>query len=193
MINDNLFLRYEFKYFINSKISKEIFDQSLNFMKIDDFALNNKNKRYLVRSLYFDNDQYHNFFEKVDGIKSRKKFRLRSYDKDLTSKNPVFLEMKGRALDRIIKKRLMIDKKDIKYFETLKNLDELHNKYKDSSLIKEFIYDVKKKNIKPKILIDYNRRPLINRFGLYFRLTFDSDLDTSKTSYLFENKNSSFP
>ena len=188
MINDNLFLRYEFKYFINSKISKEIFDQSLNFMKIDDFALNNKNKRYLVRSLYFDNDQYHNFFEKVDGIKSRKKFRLRSYDKNSDSKNPVFLEMKGRAQDRIIKKRVMIDKNDIKYFETLKNLDELHNKYKDSSLIKEFIYDVKKKNIKPKILIDYNRRPLINRFGLYFRLTFDSDLDTSKTSYLFENK-----
>jgi hypothetical protein len=188
MINDNSFLRYEFKYFINSKISNEIFNQSLNFMKIDNFALNNKDKRYLVRSLYFDNGQYHNFFEKVDGIKIRKKFRLRSYDKNSDSKNPVFLEMKGRAQDRIIKKRVMIDKNDIKYFETLKNLDELNNKYKNTNLIKEFIYDVKKKNIKPKILIDYNRRPLINKFGLYFRLTFDSDLVTSKTSYLFENK-----
>ena len=78
MINDNLFFRYEFKYFISSKISNEIFNQSLNFMKIDNFALKNKNKGYLVRSLYFDNDQYNNFFEKVDGIKIRKKFRLRS-------------------------------------------------------------------------------------------------------------------
>ena len=104
MINDSLFLRYEFKYFMNSKISNEIFNQSLNFMKIDNFALNNKNQRYLVRSLYFDNDQYHHFFEKVDGINIRKKFRLRSYDKDSASKNPVFLEMKGRAQDRIIKK-----------------------------------------------------------------------------------------
>lgn len=187
MINDNLFLRYEFKYFISSKISNEIFNQSLNFMKIDNFALKNKNKGYLVRSLYFDNDQYNNFFEKVDGIKIRKKFRLRSYDKYSASKYPVFLEMKGRALDRIIKKRVLLDKNDINYFETLKNLDELNNKYKNTNLIKEFIYDVKRKNIKPKIVIDYNRKPLVNKFGLYFRLTFDSDLVTSKTGYLFEN------
>ena len=188
MINDNLFLRYEFKYFISSKISNEIFNKSLNFMKIDNFALKNKNKGYLVRSLYFDNDQYDNFFEKVDGIKIRKKFRLRSYDKYSVSKYPFFLEMKGRVLDRIIKKRVLLDKNDIKYFETLKNLDELNNKYKDTNLIKEFIYDVKRKNIKPKIVIDYNRKPLVNKFGLYFRLTFDSDLVTSKTGYLFENQ-----
>tara|TARA_Y200000002_G_C22497837_1_gene585823 strand:- start:113 stop:406 length:294 start_codon:yes stop_codon:yes gene_type:complete len=37
-------------------------------------------------------------------------------------------------------------------------------------------------------MIDYNRRPLINKFGLYFRLTFDSDLVTSKTNSLFEDK-----
>ena len=66
-------MRYEFKYFMSSKISQEIFRQSLNFMKIDNFALKNKNQKYLVRSLYFDNNDYSNFFEKVDGIKIRKK------------------------------------------------------------------------------------------------------------------------
>jgi len=187
MINNNIFLRYEFKYFMSSKISQEIFRQSLNFMNIDNFALKNKNQEYLVRSLYFDNNDYSNFFEKVDGIKIRKKFRLRSYDKNLNSKSPVFLEMKGRSHDRIIKKRIMIDKTDIKYFESLKNLNELSKKY-NSDLIKDFIYDVKRKNIKPKIMIDYNRRPLINKFGLYFRLTFDSDIVSTKTEYLFENK-----
>ena len=187
-MNKNFFLRYEFKYFMNSKISNDIFNQSLNFMNIDSYALKKKNHRYLVRSLYFDNDEYSNFFEKVDGVKVRKKFRLRSYDKDFSSKNPVFFEMKGRAQDRVIKKRILIDKKDIKYFETLNNLDELYKKYKNDSLIEDFIYDVKKKNIKPKIMIDYNRQPLINKFGLYFRLTFDSDLITTKTNHLFENK-----
>ena len=72
MINNNFFLRYEFKYFMSSKISQEIFRQSLNFMSIDNFALKNKNQKYLVRSLYFDNNDYSNFFEKVDGIKIRK-------------------------------------------------------------------------------------------------------------------------
>ena len=191
MINNNFFLRYEFKYFMSSKISDEIFNQSLNFMNIDNYAQFNKDNKYLVRSLYFDNDDYNNFFEKVDGIKLRKKFRLRSYDKQLNSKIPIFLEMKGRVHDRIIKKRLLIDRNDLKYFEKLNNLEELYKKYNKNTLIKDFIYDVKKKRIKPKIMIDYNRRPLINKFGLYFRLTFDSDLITSKSKHLFYNKDKS--
>lgn len=176
---------------MSSKISDEIFNQSLNFMNIDNYAQFNKDNKYLVRSLYFDNDDYNNFFEKVDGIKIRKKFRLRSYDKQLNSKIPIFLEMKGRVHDRIIKKRLLIDRNDLKYFEKLNNLEELYKKYNKNTLIKDFIYDVKKKRIKPKIMIDYNRRPLINKFGLYFRLTFDSDLITSKSNHLFYNKDKS--
>ena len=144
MIDNRIFLRYEFKYFMSSKISNEIFNQSLNFMNIDNFASKSKNHKYLVRSLYFDNNDYSNFFEKVDGIKVRKKFRLRSYGKSINSKSPVFFEMKGRAHDRIIKKRIMIDKNDIKYFETLKNLDELSKKYNGNDLIKDFIYDARK-------------------------------------------------
>ena len=71
---------------------------------------------------------------------------------------------------------------------------ELSKKYNGNDLIKDFIYDVKRKNIKPKIMIDYNRRPLINKFGLYFRLTFDSDLISTKTGNLFENaKKFKFP
>ena len=187
MISNNLFLRYEFKYFLNSQISNEIFSQSLNFMNIDNYAIKNNNE-YFVRSLYFDNDDYSNFFEKVDGVKIRKKFRLRCYDKNSLSINPIFLEMKGRVHDRIIKKRVLINRNDIKYFETLKNLETLNQKYGYNSLINEFIYDVKKKNIKPKIMIDYNRKPLINKFGLYFRLTFDSNLVTNRRNYLFDNK-----
>lgn len=187
MISNNLFLRYEFKYFLNSQISNEIFSQSLYFMNIDNYAIKNNNE-YFVRSLYFDNDDYSNFFEKVDGVKIRKKFRLRSYDKSSLSKNPIFLEMKGRVHDRIIKKRVLINRNDIKYFETLKNLETLNQKYGYNSLINEFVYDVKKKNIKPKIMIDYNRKPLINKFGLYFRLTFDSNLVTNRRNYLFDNK-----
>lgn len=189
MMNNNLLLRYEFKYFITNKISEEILKQSLHFMNIDNYAKKNKDHKYLVRSLYYDNNDYGNFYEKVDGIKIRKKFRLRSYDKNIKSKSPIFLEMKGRVHDRIIKKRIQINKNDTKYFETLTNLDELSTKYKGNDLIKEFIFDVRKKNIKPKIMIDYKRQPLINRHGLYFRLTFDSDLITTKKNYFFDDKN----
>ena len=44
----------------------------------------------------------------------------------------------------------MIDKTDIKYFESLKNLNELSKKY-NSDLIKDFIYDVKRKILSQKL------------------------------------------
>jgi len=54
-------------------------------------------------------------------------------------------------------------------------------------MIKNFIFDSSRKNLKPLVLVDYKRRPYINKFGLYFRLTFDTNLLTSKTNNLFSN------
>lgn len=187
MKENQLFTRYEFKYLIKNKIAKIIFQDALNFMNIDKFS--KKKDGYFVRSLYFDNQDYDNFFEKVDGIKHRKKFRIRTYSKELNPEYPVYLEAKGRVEDRVFKKRFKIEVNDLKFFYQKKNFNYLLEKYKDNPLIKEFIYDVLRKNIVPKILIDYVRKPLINKNGLYFRLTFDSDLKSSKTNTLFQNKN----
>jgi len=193
MINTQTFFRYEFKYFVNSKLSNIIFKEANNFMKVDEHAAINKNKGYFVRSLYFENKDYDNFYEKVDGVKLRKKFRLRTYSNKFNKETLIFLEMKGRNKDRVLKERVKIDNEDLVYFYSLKNLHELSLKYKTNSLINDFIYDVYKKRIKPRILIDYNRKPLINNNGLYFRLTFDSDLVSSESKYLFESNSFNFP
>ena len=187
MIDNQLFTRYEFNYLVNNNIANKIYKDSLNFMQQDKFA--RENNGYFVRSLYFDNYEYDNFFEKVDGIKYRKKFRIRTYNIEKITKNPIYLEAKGRVEDRIFKKRFQIDNNDLDFFYEKKKMDTLLSKYKNNSLIYEFIFDVMRKNISPRILIDYNRRPLINKHGLYFRLTFDSDLKSSKTKSLFQNNN----
>jgi len=186
MKENQLFTRYEFKYLISNKIAGEIFNQSLNFMKLDEFAL--ENKAYDVRSLYYDNYDFDNFFEKVDGIKFRKKFRIRTYGKKFQKLNPIYLEAKGRVQDRIFKKRFKIESEDLTYFYSIKKTGHLLNKYKNNQLIKEFIYDTYKKRIKPRVLIDYKRKPLVNKHGLYFRLTFDSELISAKSKVLFNEK-----
>lgn len=185
MKENQLFTRYEFKYLIKNKIADIILNDALNFMEYDQFAIDKKG--YFVRSLYFDNSDYDNFFEKVDGIKHRKKFRIRTYNKTDSKNNPIYLESKGRVEDRVFKKRFKIESSDLKFFYKNKNIDYLLKKYEKNSLINEYTFDVLRKNIQPKILIDYRRKPLINKHGLYFRLTFDSDLKSSKTNSLFHN------
>lgn len=196
MINDKLFSRYEFKYLLSSKESQLIFNQALRFMKIDDYALNKNNQGYTVRSLYYDNDNYDNFYEKVDGIRFRKKFRLRTYSTSFFKESKIFLEMKGRNQNRVLKRRIEVNKNDFEIFNNLDNLKNLSNVYTNiykSDLFKEFLFDYYKKKLKPKIIIDYNRIPLINKHGLYFRLTFDKNIFTGVSKSLFTNKNFYFP
>ena len=77
-MEDNTTLqRYEFKYFLKKKLSDEIVNQVKKFMNIDTYADSTPNKKYFVRSVYFEDDFNSNFDEKVDGHRIRKKFRFR--------------------------------------------------------------------------------------------------------------------
>lgn len=175
MLENKTLQRYEFKYFLNPKISDQIKNDVKKFMNLDKFASSLPNNNYFVRSIYFDDEFNSNFDEKVDGYRIRKKFRLRCYDKNLT-KSPIYLETKGRNLERTYKRRVKIDEKDFDLILRDKSLNDLLNKYPNNPTIKDFIFEVYKKKLKPKVLIDYNREPFINNHGLYFRLTFDQNL-----------------
>ena len=65
--------------------------------------------------------------------------------------------------------------------------------YPNNIIINDFVFDSIKKKIKPCVLIDYKRRPYINNFGLYFRLTFDRNIVSSKSKILFSNEKKSTP
>ena len=63
------FSRYEFKFLLSQKKAMQIENEIKSFMILDENAFNKKDKKYFVRSLYFDTPEYSNFYEKVDGIK----------------------------------------------------------------------------------------------------------------------------
>jgi len=186
--DNEIFSRFEFKYIIKKNVSEAIQNEVKNFTKIDSYA-SNKSK-YLVRSLYFDNNLFTNFHEKVDGIKKRYKFRIRTYTDHDDFNTPLFLEMKGRNNLRTYKVRTKINKNDLNLFYKQKNLLDLKHKYLNNKLIEQYIFDSYKKKIIPKVLIDYNRLPLINKNGLYFRLTFDSNIKACSSNNIFNSTNS---
>ena len=98
--------------------------------------------------------------------------------------------MKGRNNLRTYKVRTKINKNDLNLFYKQKNLLDLKHKYLNNKLIEQYIFDSYKKKIIPKVLIDYNRLPLINKNGLYFRLTFDSNIKACSSNNIFNSMNS---
>ena len=181
------FSRFEMKYIVNEATSKMLQDEIKNFMIYDGFA--NIENYYFVRSLYFDNKLNSNFNEKVDGVRSRHKFRIRTYSKSFDA--PVFIELKGRENKRTYKLRHEIQPENLELFYNKKKYFELKKIYPNNSLIEKFIFDSYKKNLVPKVLVDYNRTPFINKSGLYFRLTFDKNILSLKNLSLFSNVSAS--
>ena len=179
------FSRFEMKYIIRKSISESIQKEIRNFMIYDGYANKELKKNYFVRSLYFENNNYSNFNEKVDGVKLRHKYRIRTYSNKLDKNTPIFLELKGRENLRTYKTRFFIEQNDLNLFFEKKNYFKLKKTYSDNYLIEQFIFDCYRKNLSPKILVDYNRTPYINKSGLYFRLTFDNNIVSLSNSSLY--------
>ena len=66
--------RYEFKYFLQKDTAEEIKNHASKFMILDKFADLELNRKYLVRSIYFEDEFNSNFDEKINGYRIRKKF-----------------------------------------------------------------------------------------------------------------------
>ena len=146
----------------------------MHFMQYDNFVKNKKDKSYFVRSLYFEKKENDNFYEKIDGLKFRKKYRIRSYSKSF-NKN-IFLEQKAKDNDRVFKKRISL-KKNI-FDKIIKNqINDVNFKSSNEiNFYEDFTFKVLKKKEYPKIIIDYDRKPLISDYDSFFRISIDYNL-----------------
>jgi len=171
------FSRYEFKYIISNQLAEQIESEVSYFMKYDGYVDPSMGNRYIVRSLYFENELFTNFNEKVDGMKKRKKYRLRTYSRNKEENSLFFLEEKGRINERTYKNRLKINNSDLELiFNAKKYAKAVLTSYPKNPLIRSFAYESIRKDLKPMILVDYLRRPYLNNHGLLFRATFDSNI-----------------
>lgn len=174
------FSRFEFKYLIADDKRKEFERELGHFVEFDPFVEQTERHRYFVRSLYYDDPHYSAFFDKVDGLKKRSKFRLRTYSSDSNDNAPQFLEIKGRHNQLVYKHRTPVQVPGDKDPTQVLLLDP-----QDDRVRRQFIFDYYKKQLQPAALIDYWRRPYISKWDPEFRLTFDMDLQVSHTNKLF--------
>ena len=171
------FARFEFKYLLSDKLRKEIESELQYFMTLDPFVEGRSDSQYFVRSLYFDDPTYSAYFDKMEGLHSRSKFRIRTYADESDKAAPCFLEIKGRHNNLVYKHRVELGfQSDSDWSDKTDLIKATMASEKNNPILAQFEFDLMRKRLRPCALIDYQRRPYISIYDSEFRLTFDSDL-----------------
>lgn len=169
--------RHEIKFLI-SKQSAELLKYKLSlFMKKD----HHYDDYYNIRSLYFDDLYNSAYYEKIDGIMEREKYRIRIYNLD---KNFISLELKGKDNDLTYKKRDLITLEEYNY---IINKEYEKITVNDRKVLNDFIYKSKMENLIPSIIVDYNRLAFVYDVE-DIRVTFDEEIKSGIHNHnLFDN------
>jgi SPX domain protein involved in polyphosphate accumulation len=179
------FARYEFKYLLNLEQRQAIEAEIQHFMSVDGHVMPELDNQYFVRSLYFDSPNSQAFFDKIDGLKTRRKYRVRTYVRLADPDVPIFLEEKGRHNERTYKHRVQLNEGQTASFISTKFSTELIEAFSGIEVAESFIVDAMQKRLEPKILVDYLRRPYTSHFDANFRVTFDQNICATETKSLF--------
>ena len=90
--SENYNWRFELKYRLDNFQYQKLRIAIHPYMKTDYFTRTAPQKKYLVRSLYFDTYHYNLNYKKVSGDNERVNFRLRTYSEDINDNGDIRTE-----------------------------------------------------------------------------------------------------
>ena len=131
---------------------------------------------YIIRSLYFDTIYDDDFFEKLEGIETRRKIRLRIYD---PKHNFAMLEMKQKQGASQRKRSLKMSKQDAEAlirgeYDVLLHYEE--------EFARECYGLMQTRCYRPKTIVQYNRKAYIAKENK-IRVTFDNNIVATETNF----------
>lgn len=175
--------RHELKFKISNVCAEVLKSQLSLILDKDKNALSDGS--YVIKSLYFDDINSNSYYEKLDGVLYRKKFRIRIYNDD---DNFIRLEKKMKHNNLTSKEQMLISKGIYS-----KILDGKINEIKNpEGLLEEFLNDIKLKGLFPSIIVEYNRVAFIYPVS-DVRITFDSNIKSGLYNYdLFDDKSPTY-
>lgn len=137
---------------------------------------------YMIRSLYFDTLNSDDFYNKVDGLELRRKIRLRIYDPD---DNYAYLELKQKQGNYQKKESLKLTKEEA---IRLIHLDYDVLLTKNDKFASEMYTIMSREHYVPKAINQYRRKAYVLEENST-RITFDSDIRGTETSFDLFDKN----
>lgn len=169
------FNRFELKYLLTLPQAEQVKTALRAYLTPDEHG--GSSGSYPLTSLYYDSPDYRCYWEKVDGIKFRRKLRIRVYDTEaaLTDATPVYVEIKQR-LNRVTQKRRAV----LPYGAALQLCNERQipdYAPDDKAVIDEVYAYLWQYNLRPASLVRYQRQALVGTdYDIGLRVTFDTQL-----------------
>ncbi|WP_435129849.1 MULTISPECIES: polyphosphate polymerase domain-containing protein [Streptomycetaceae] len=165
------FNRFELKYLVPVEQAAEIRDELAERMDQDPHS---PVGGYGVWSLYYDTPRLRFYWEKIDGLKFRRKLRIRHYG-DLaavTDDTPVCVEIKQRVNRVTQKRRITLP------YGTARRLCDgrelVEHSAQESAFVQEVLDLGVRLDLRPTVLTGYQREALVGRHSdTGLRVTFD--------------------
>lgn len=169
--------RHELKHIISRSDMITLRQRLRTVAKTDVHVINSS---YDIRSLYFDDPLDAALREKLDGVNRREKFRLRSYNHDFSL---IHLEKKSKINGLGTKESASLTAGQV---QALLDGDCEWMRQSGDPLIRELLFKMTAKGLRPKTIVDYTREPYIFPAG-NVRVTIDYNIRTGLSGTDFLN------
>jgi hypothetical protein len=165
--------RFEWKYFLSLPQAELLAGRVKQHLQPDPHAVGGS---YTVRSLYFDDWKNSAYEQKLMGVYARQKWRVRIYN---YSDDRISLERKKKRGNYIFKESASLSREE---FGQILAGDFGFLLRRQENLCREFWVECTSALLRPKVIVDYRRTPLILKEGTV-RLTFDEDVRAAVGSF----------
>lgn len=167
--------RYELKFIVDAPIKERLLERAKPSLEHDPHG---KGGYYRVSSQYFDSPDFKAYWEKLDGVGFRRKFRLRYYGDDPPEASAHF-EIKHRWDQTVFKERVPL--KPGALAELVSRSEAIHSLYDyveplnsaQQRTLESILAAAAKQNLSGTNIISYQRQAWVGKYDRQLRVTFD--------------------
>ncbi len=156
--------RYELKYLLPERLVPAVRATIRPVCKLDEHA--GPTGSYAIRSHYLDTDRFDLFFANEREQRDRFKARIRSYP---GASAPVFLEIKRRVGDVILKRRGSLPEGE---WQRVVESPEAAARTGKPGVV-QFVERLHRYHLRPRLMVEYDREAYESTIDRYARVTFD--------------------
>lgn len=161
------FNRFELKYLVPHERVDGLMEELSPHVRPDPHSVDGVG--YPIHSVYWDSESLTFFWEKIEGLKYRRKLRIRRYGEG----DRMFLEIKQRMDRTLQKRRVAWPAESLAKADTPEALDTLLDT-SDDRVAREVLFLRRYYDLRPTMGISYRRRAFFSRTESDLRVTFDT-------------------